>query len=382
MRFPLNLKFATLALLLSIILLYLKKRDEPMIKDKRETVVPPSEDWSEEADYHCRLTLFYMRTTGGFTTIKLVLNLNMQELSAWVPRLDWPYQWKEDYEQPFEYTLHEAVEENNDNEKSKFNYVKALVEFEKKVKTHSMKKDFINYIQSLRITNSLSTYEIFAIAAIFPNLKAVSIKFYMDIKEDSKYVHPIKVPKQVTLLQIDENWLTERSFVAVLNNFPSLEKVELKDIWYWDGDWSMNYRKFDNVRYFSMDSCHFVNKGAWERTSNLFPNLVELTIKSFYYRRTVNLDNLEEFSGKDFTTVLESKEKLEKFIVSDASLSGLASHLPSVHLSSTISIWVEKSRVQHEDYEALAEWCRSMKNCDFKDPWTYINISPTGDKDF
>jgi len=373
MRFPLNLKFATLALLLSIILLYLKKRDEPMIKDKREADVPRSKDWSEEADYHCRLTLDYMRDPvpndhwgASRWTTTLVLNLNMQELSAWVPVIAFGFQWKEDYEQPFEYTLHEPSEENNDNVISKFNYVRALVEFEKKVKTHSMKKDFVNDIQSLRITNKLSTYEIFAIAAIFPNLKAVSIQFSRNIEKDSTHVHPIKLSKQVTLLQIEQNLLTELSFVAVLNNFPSLEKVELKNIWYLDGDQSMAYREFDNVRYFTMDSCHFRNKGAWERTSNLFPKLVELTIKSFYYRLTFNLDNLEEFSGKDFTTVLESKENLKKFIVSDASLSGLASHLPSsVHFSSTISIWVENSRVQHEDYEALAKWCRRMENCDF-----------------
>jgi len=67
-------------------------------------------------------------------------------------------------------------------------------------------------------------------------------------------------------------------------------------------------------------------------------------------------------TGWDLAKVL-SLQNLEH-MVTDSGLRDLKSRLQDVDFVSPISIWVEVSRIDAEDFQALENWCNRRKQCE------------------
>jgi len=93
--------------------------------------------------------------------------------------------------------------------------------------------DLVDNIQSLRINGFITTFELAAIAATFPNLNRVSIGFQKINRNDMR--HPIKMSEKVTYLEIQGTELSAMNFLHVMQTFTFLEKVVLKNL-----QWSLS----------------------------------------------------------------------------------------------------------------------------------------------
>jgi len=167
--------------------------------------------------------------------------------------------------------------------------------------------------------------------------------------------------------------LPEKTFYRLLQTFPSLQEVSLKDLDWGNHDFTHRWEssetfprgKFDNVLKLTIDSCEFgtSHTDVLNNLLDLFPRLKNLTIEGL---NTYGSEYYKEFDGKAFVSILTLNKNLQNFIVRDASLKGLKlieSQLP-LSVDSKISISVETSKMNAEDSKALEDWCSRIQDCE------------------
>jgi len=293
--------FTYLVVIFSVVLLYFKSGDEPALKDKRGAEI------MEALDFHLELSGM---TTNEYGSDKWSADHNLilhtQDWAAETILSDFE---KKDFDvEGFERYLYKDDENN-------FLLVKVqlLKQFKDIVEVFAK-------IKTLRINHDMHDYLLPLTAAAFPNLESVFVTFKEHMWDHWYHIHSIKA-KKVTFLEMERTRrLPEKTFYRLLQTFPSLQEVSLKDL-----DWE-DHRfprgKFNNVLKLTIDSCEFgtLVGDVLNNLLDLFPRLKDLTIKRLNKEWSKIYG---EFDGKAFVSILSLNKNLQNFIVRDASLRGL-----------------------------------------------------------